>query len=148
MCGIVGYKGKQEALGVLLNGLNRLEYRGYDSAGLLVCDEQKNIHVHKSLGKIKKLEEKIGDDKMPGHIGIAHTRWATHGAPSENNAHPHSDCKNKIWVVHNGIIENHFANMTKVRNANAAFDLFLHYEDTYLLVQCKSSKTNRFCICP
>ncbi len=107
MCGIVGYIGKQQALSVLLNGLKRLEYRGYDSAGVLVCDPKNKIHIHKSLGKIKKLEEKIGDDKMLGNIGIAHTRWATHGVPSEQNAHPHTSCDQKIWLVHNGIIENY-----------------------------------------
>jgi glucosamine--fructose-6-phosphate aminotransferase (isomerizing) len=107
MCGIVGYVGNQEASQVLLNGLNRLEYRGYDSAGILVCDKANKISIYKSLGKIKSLEEKIGEDKISGNIGIAHTRWATHGVPSEANAHPHSDCKGNIWVVHNGIIENY-----------------------------------------
>lgn len=106
MCGIVGYMGKQQALGVLLNGLKRLEYRGYDSAGFLIADNKK-IYIQKSLGKIKNLEEKIKNSEINGNIGIAHTRWATHGIPSEENAHPHSSCDQKIWVVHNGIIENY-----------------------------------------
>ena len=92
MCGIVGYIGKQQALDVLLNGLKRLEYRGYDSAGLVVFDNKK-LHAHKSLGKIKFLEKKIIGAEITGNIGIAHTRWATHGSPSEQNAHPHACCK-------------------------------------------------------
>ena len=106
MCGIVGYIGKQSALDVLLNGLNRMEYRGYDSSGFVISDN-KNVYVQKSLGKIKALEESIRSEKIKGGIGIAHTRWATHGAPSERNAHPHSSCDGKIWIVHNGIIENY-----------------------------------------
>jgi len=106
MCGIVGYVGKKPALDVLLNGLNRMEYRGYDSAGFVISDTKK-IYVHKSLGKIKALEESIKTKEINGKIGIAHTRWATHGVPSEENAHPHSCCQEKIWIVHNGIIENY-----------------------------------------
>lgn len=105
MCGIVGYTGTLQAKGVLLEGLKRLEYRGYDSAGIAVEDGQ-GINVVKRLGKVSGLADAIRDDMCQGTCGIGHTRWATHGAPSERNAHPHTDCTNKIAVVHNGIIEN------------------------------------------
>ncbi|HOZ55970.1 MAG: Glutamine--fructose-6-phosphate aminotransferase (isomerizing) [Parcubacteria group bacterium ADurb.Bin316] len=105
MCGIVGYAGKNEARLVLLEGLKRLEYRGYDSAGIAILGD--GIIVKKAVGKIRELESKIDGVNLSGNLGIAHTRWATHGQPSEANAHPHSDCTGKIWVVHNGIIENY-----------------------------------------
>ena len=105
MCGIVGYTGTLQAKGVLLEGLKRLEYRGYDSAGIAVEDGQ-GINVVKRLGKVSGLADAIQDDMCKGTCGIGHTRWATHGAPSERNAHPHTDCTNEIAVVHNGIIEN------------------------------------------
>ena len=105
MCGIVGYTGTLQAKGVLLEGLKRLEYRGYDSAGIAVEDGQK-INVVKRLGKVSGLADAIQDGMCQGTCGIGHTRWATHGAPSERNAHPHTDCTNQIAVVHNGIIEN------------------------------------------
>ncbi len=112
MCGIVGYIGKQQAAEIILNGLEKLEYRGYDSAGLAVFDGEK-INVSKSVGRLKALEELThGGETMPGHIGIGHTRWATHGEPSETNAHPHLNGKGTIAVVHNGIIENYL----KLRN--------------------------------
>ncbi|MFH1254876.1 MAG: glutamine--fructose-6-phosphate transaminase (isomerizing) [bacterium] len=110
MCGIIGYIGKNNALPILIDGLNRLEYRGYDSAGIAVlsCGE---VFAVKSVGRISELEKKINPPHPPllkgANIGIAHTRWATHGAPTEANAHPHTDCKNKIWLAHNGIIENY-----------------------------------------
>lgn len=106
MCGIAAYIGKKQALPILLDGLRRLEYRGYDSAGFSVLNDNKILTV-KSVGKIEKLEKKIQEKNIHGQIGIAHTRWATHGAPSEKNAHPHSSCNQDIWVVHNGIIENY-----------------------------------------
>ena len=105
MCGIVGYTGTLQAKGVLLEGLKRLEYRGYDSAGIAV-EDGRGINVVKRLGKVSGLADAIQDDMCQGTCGIGHTRWATHGAPSERNAHPHTDCTNKIAVVHNGIIEN------------------------------------------
>ncbi|OGI38070.1 MAG: glutamine--fructose-6-phosphate transaminase (isomerizing), partial [Candidatus Moranbacteria bacterium RIFOXYD1_FULL_44_12] len=106
MCGIVGYIGKREALPILMDGLKRLEYRGYDSAGISVLDEGK-IAAEKAVGKVAELENKINGKKIAGRVGIAHTRWATHGKPSEKNAHPHCDCQKKIYLVHNGIIENY-----------------------------------------
>ncbi|MEW6482747.1 MAG: glutamine--fructose-6-phosphate transaminase (isomerizing) [bacterium] len=105
MCGIIGYIGEREAKDILLDGLRHLEYRGYDSAGLVILND--HPFLVKREGKVADLEEIINKREIPGKIGIAHTRWATHGVPSEENAHPHSDCKNEIFVVHNGIIENY-----------------------------------------
>ena len=107
MCGIVGYIGKKQAAPILLDGLSRLEYRGYDSAGMAVYDGKK-IRVQKAAGRLKVLDEQThGGSAMPGTIGIGHTRWATHGAPSDHNAHPHYNQDETIAVVHNGIIENY-----------------------------------------
>lgn len=106
MCGIVAYIGKKEATPVLLNGLRRLEYRGYDSAGIAVLDES-GISKVKAVGKIENLSEKLKGVKLCGNMGIAHTRWATHGGVTEENAHPHSGCGNDLVIVHNGIIENY-----------------------------------------
>ena len=106
MCGIVGYIGKQAAVPILVDGLKKLEYRGYDSAGVAVLD-QEGILVTKSVGKLANLEDKIGEDFSQAVIGIGHTRWATHGRPSDFNAHPHCDCTGDFAVVHNGIIENY-----------------------------------------
>ena len=106
MCGIIGYIGNKKALPILLHGLNRLEYRGYDSAGVAICQNGK-MTTAKSVGRINELEEKIKDQKIEGNIGIAHTRWATHGGVSEENAHPHWGCSGELAIVHNGIIENY-----------------------------------------
>ena len=107
MCGIVGYVGKEEAAPILLDGLSKLEYRGYDSAGMAVYDGAQ-INIKKSIGRLKVLSELTHDGTlMPGHIGIGHTRWATHGEPSDTNAHPHFNADRTIAVVHNGIIENY-----------------------------------------
>lgn len=107
MCGIVGYVGKEQAAPILLDGLSKLEYRGYDSAGMAVYDGEK-IVINKATGRLKVLSELTHDGKnMPGHIGIGHTRWATHGEPTEANAHPHFNEDCTIAVVHNGIIENY-----------------------------------------
>jgi len=107
MCGIVGYIGKEEALPVLMEGIKNLEYRGYDSAGFAIVGDDKKIHSEKAVGKVSVLAEKIDGKKFPGKLGIIHSRWATHGGVTEANAHPHSDCAGKIWVAHNGIIENY-----------------------------------------
>jgi len=108
VCGIVGYIGKRNASQVLIPGLKRLEYRGYDSAGLAIVSEDALV-IRKAQGKIAKLEERLGEIPPGGTVGIAHTRWATHGVPSDRNAHPHGDCTGRVAVVHNGIIENHRA---------------------------------------
>ena len=106
MCGIVGYIGKQKATPILLAGLSKLEYRGYDSAGIAVIENDK-IHIEKDKGRVKNLYEKQEIENLHGTIGIAHTRWATHGIPSKINSHPHIDNSESIAVVHNGIIENY-----------------------------------------
>ncbi len=107
MCGIVGYVGRRQAAPILLNGLSKLEYRGYDSAGIAVRNDQNEIEVVKAKGRLKNLMEKTNDGHaMKGEAGIGHTRWATHGEPSETNAHPHVSFHHKVYAVHNGIIEN------------------------------------------
>ena len=106
MCGIIGYIGPKEVVPVLVDGLRRLEYRGYDSAGVAVVHNG-SIDLRRSAGKLSNLEQVIGADPIVGEYGIGHTRWATHGRPTEENAHPHRDCTGKIVVVHNGIIENY-----------------------------------------
>jgi len=108
MCGIVGYIGEREAAPILLEGLRRLEYRGYDSSGLAVFDGAR-IAIRRSVGRIGALEQRLATDGLRGNIGLGHTRWATHGRPLEGNAHPHADCAGRLAVVHNGIIENHLA---------------------------------------
>ncbi len=107
MCGIVGYNGKNKAIDILLDGLSKLEYRGYDSAGIAIREKNKEIEIYKAKGKIANLKEKIQNKKLNGTCGIGHTRWATHGEPSENNAHPHISNDGTITIVHNGIIENY-----------------------------------------
>ena len=107
MCGIVGYCGSRRAVSVILEGLRRLEYRGYDSAGIVYLQDGKMVK-HRSEGKLSRLEAIVGDAIIaPAHIGLGHTRWATHGAPTTANAHPHSDCTGNLVVIHNGIIENY-----------------------------------------
>ncbi len=109
MCGIVGYIGNREAVPVIVDGLRRLEYRGYDSAGVAVFAEDQRLDVRRASGKLRNLEEVIRNKPLSGSYGIGHTRWATHGRPTEENAHPHRDCKGQIVVVHNGIVENYLA---------------------------------------
>ena len=104
MCGIVGYNGSKKAVDILLDGLSRLEYRGYDSAGVAVRDKDKEIQIFKAKGKLENLREKLEGEKLKGTCGIGHTRWATHGEPRETNAHPHNSSDNVVSVVHNGII--------------------------------------------
>ena len=106
MCGIVGYVGDKSAVGIIVEGLKRLEYRGYDSAGVAVLN-QGALHVRRAAGRIKMLEGVLTEKPLAGALGIGHTRWATHGRPSEENAHPHTDCDGTLVVVHNGIIENY-----------------------------------------
>ena len=106
MCGIIGYIGTKKASPILINGLLRLEYRGYDSAGLSTI-EKDDLSIMKDIGRVKNLYNLDGIDDLEGTIGIAHTRWATHGKPSKENSHPHLDNSNSFAVVHNGIIENY-----------------------------------------
>ena len=114
MCGIIGYIGKQEALPLLIDGLRKESYRGYDSSGVVVFGRGKTYY-QKSVGKLEKLEEKIKGRPFLGNIGLGHNRWATHGGATEENAHPHADCKGNIFVVHNGIIENYQALKEKLQ---------------------------------
>jgi len=108
MCGIIGYIGKREAVPILISGLRRMEYRGYDSAGLAIMNQNK-IQVKKEVGKIAQLEKALNGNSLPGTLGLGHTRWATHGIPSKENAHPHIDSKGHIALIHNGIVENYTA---------------------------------------
>jgi len=107
MCGIVGYIGPQDPVEVIVEGLRRLEYRGYDSAGIAVVGEDGEISIRRASGKLRDLEKVIARDPLSGSFGLGHTRWATHGRPSEENAHPHRDCTGRLVVIHNGIIENY-----------------------------------------
>jgi glutamine---fructose-6-phosphate transaminase (isomerizing) len=109
MCGIVGYVGKKSVVPVILEGLRRLEYRGYDSAGIAVSGNGEGLQLRRAEGKLRNLEEAIKQKPLEGTYGIGHTRWATHGRPTEENAHPHRDCTGKIVVVHNGIVENYLS---------------------------------------
>ncbi len=119
MCGIVGYIGDREALPVLINGLKRLEYRGYDSAGVAVLDTQPQLFKRK--GKVTDLEEFMGENAPKGHIGIGHTRWATHGEPNDVNAHPHMSMNGKFIIIHNGIIENYSKLRERLINRGVTF---------------------------
>ena len=109
MCGIVGYVGNKEVVPVIIEGLRRLEYRGYDSAGIAVGGSGTGLELRRAPGKLRKLEEVLSERPIHGTYGIGHTRWATHGRPTEENAHPHRDCTGRIVVVHNGIVENYLA---------------------------------------
>src|SRR5215470_498877 len=113
MCGIVGYAGHREAAGVLLDGLRRLEYRGYDSSGLAVQAEGR-LEIRRAAGRIGQLRHLVECEPMRGSTGLGHTRWATHGRPSDANAHPHADCTGRLVVVHNGILENYLELRTEL----------------------------------
>ena len=120
MCGIVCYVGRKKAKPILIEGLKRLEYRGYDSAGLAVQDAE-HIDYYRTVGKILELERKINDLDIKGRAGIAHTRWATHGEPTEENAHPHRDTDENVYVIHNGIIENYHLLKKKLEKSGVTF---------------------------
>jgi glucosamine--fructose-6-phosphate aminotransferase (isomerizing) len=121
MCGIVGYIGTHRAVPIILEGLKRLEYRGYDSAGLAVYCDDEQLAIRRAQGKLRNLEENIRMNPVDGSFGIGHTRWATHGRPTEENAHPHRDCKGDIVVVHNGIVENYLALKQQLQHEGHAF---------------------------
>src|SRR5262245_19945816 len=106
MCGIIGYVGNREASGILLDGLRRVEYRGYDSAGLAVLGAS-GLAIRRRVGKVADLASVVAAEPVQGTVGVGHTRWATHGRPSDENAHPHADCTGAVAVVHNGILENY-----------------------------------------
>ena len=130
MCGIVGYVGARDATPILLDGLRRLEYRGYDSAGVAVLAPSGQIVIRKSEGKLNKLIDLVSGDTPRGQLGLGHTRWATHGAPNDTNAHPHVDCTGRIVVVHNGIVENYVELRDELRGQG---HLFVTETDTEVL---------------
>jgi glucosamine--fructose-6-phosphate aminotransferase (isomerizing) len=137
MCGIVGYIGPQDATPIILNGLRRLEYRGYDSAGLAVLQNH-HIEVRRDAGKLSKLEALVADSPVHGHIGIGHTRWATHGAPSARNAHPHLGMTGDVVLVHNGIVENYIELRDElsaegvVFNSDTDTEVIVHLVERYI----------------
>jgi glucosamine--fructose-6-phosphate aminotransferase (isomerizing) len=139
MCGIVGYVGKKRVVPVILDGLKRLEYRGYDSAGIAVAGNGEGLQIRRAEGKLRNLEESIRLKPLDGTYGIGHTRWATHGRPTEENAHPHRDCTGKVVVVHNGIIENYLVLKKKLAEEGHRFstetdtEVIAHLVENYLL---------------
>ena len=120
MCGIVAYIGKKEAFPIVVKGLKRLEYRGYDSAGVALLHDG-NLNVYKKAGKVSVMEEFALGHDVAGHAGIGHTRWATHGEPSDVNAHPHTSMDGKIALIHNGIIENYDVLKRELQNQGYIF---------------------------
>lgn len=139
MCGIVGYWGNKNSVPILIKGLKRLEYRGYDSAGIAVIDNNNNLNYLKRSGKVKVLEDALDDSVIKGNIGIAHTRWATHGIPNDINAHPQMDVTESIALIHNGIIENHSTLREILINEGVKFK---SETDTEVVVQLISSIYN------
>jgi glutamine---fructose-6-phosphate transaminase (isomerizing) len=121
MCGIVGYVGNKQVVPLIIDGLRKLEYRGYDSAGIAVVDENNDLEIRRAEGKLRNLEECIRLSPLDGNYGIGHTRWATHGRPTEENAHPHRDCTGRIVVVHNGIIENYLSLKERLKEQGHEF---------------------------
>jgi glucosamine--fructose-6-phosphate aminotransferase (isomerizing) len=138
MCGIVGYVGDKQVVGVILDGLKKLEYRGYDSAGIAVVDEEGCLAIRRASGKLRNLEEAVRLNPLDGTYGIGHTRWATHGRPTEENAHPHRDCSGRVVVVHNGIIENFLSLKQRLQSEDHVFvtetdtEVIAHLIEKYL----------------
>jgi glucosamine--fructose-6-phosphate aminotransferase (isomerizing) len=121
MCGIVGYVGNKQVVPLIIDGLRKLEYRGYDSAGIAVVDENHQLKIRRAEGKLRNLEEVLRQKPLDGTYGVGHTRWATHGRPTEENAHPHRDCSGRVVVVHNGIIENYLQLKDELRKKDHNF---------------------------
>ena len=132
MCGIVGYIGKRQACPILLKGLSRLEYRGYDSAGVALINDNGNLVIYKTKGKVADLERAIDGKDVSGSVGIAHTRWATHGEPNDINAHPHFSESGNLALIHNGIIENYRSLKTELQNQGYHFK---SETDTEVIIQ-------------
>jgi len=138
MCGIVGYVGNKQVVPLIIDGLRKLEYRGYDSAGIAVVSEGHDLEIRRAEGKLRNLEEVIRLNPLDGTYGIGHTRWATHGRPTEENAHPHRDCTGRIVVVHNGIIENYLQLKEQLRKTDHQFvtetdtEIIAHLIEEYL----------------
>ena len=129
MCGIVAYIGKQEAYPIIIKGLQRLEYRGYDSAGVALLNG--DLNVYKKAGKVSDLAEFVKGKNLAGHVGMGHTRWATHGEPNDRNAHPHVSQSKEFAIIHNGIIEN-YASIKAELSKNG--HVFLSDTDTEVLI--------------
>jgi glucosamine--fructose-6-phosphate aminotransferase (isomerizing) len=138
MCGIVGYVGNKQVVPLIIDGLRKLEYRGYDSAGIAVVNEGHDLEIRRAEGKLRNLEETIRLSPLDGTYGIGHTRWATHGRPTEENAHPHRDCTGRVVVVHNGIIENYLQLKERLRKSDHRFvtetdtEIIAHLIEEYL----------------
>jgi len=138
MCGIVGYVGSKQVVPLIIDGLRKLEYRGYDSAGIAVVNEGHELEIRRAEGKLRNLEETIRLSPLDGTYGIGHTRWATHGRPTEENAHPHRDCTGRVVVVHNGIIENYLQLKDRLRKSDHRFvtetdtEIIAHLIEEYL----------------
>ena len=137
MCGIVGYVGPRNAAPILLEGLRRLEYRGYDSAGIAILTDDGKVFIEKKAGKLTNLTDHLNGDAPAGHPGIGHTRWATHGQPNDTNAHPHTDCTGKLALIHNGIIENYASIKERLAAAGHRFE---SETDTEVLVHLIESR--------
>jgi glutamine---fructose-6-phosphate transaminase (isomerizing) len=144
MCGIVGYIGKKNSLPIILEGLKRLEYRGYDSAGVSVINDKQTLLSYKKAGKVEEMESAIDKDKFTGSIGIGHTRWATHGVPNDLNAHPHFDMDGNIYIVHNGIIENYKDLKNKLAEEGYVFRTDTDTEVLANLMNYYFKQTNNF----
>jgi glutamine---fructose-6-phosphate transaminase (isomerizing) len=148
MCGIVGYVGKKSVVPVIIEGLRRLEYRGYDSAGIAVCGNGEGLQLRRAEGKLRNLEEAIKQKPLEGTYGIGHTRWATHGRPTEENAHPHRDCTGKIVVVHNGIVENYLSLKKKLIEEGHRFttetdtEIIAHLVEKYAAASGNGQRTS------
>ena len=138
MCGIVGYVGNKQVVPLIIDGLRKLEYRGYDSAGIAVVNENHDLEIRRAEGKLRNLEEAIRLNPLDGTYGIGHTRWATHGRPTEENAHPHRDCTGRVVVVHNGIIENYLHLKSELSKSDHQFvtetdtEIIAHLIEEYL----------------
>jgi glucosamine--fructose-6-phosphate aminotransferase (isomerizing) len=151
MCGIVGYIGEEDAATIILEGLKKLEYRGYDSAGIAVIENGK-IQIRRSAGKLEKLITSINEDPLNAKIGIGHTRWATHGVPSARNAHPHVGATGKVVVVHNGIVENYLELREKLRNEGVVFnsdtdsETIVHLIEKYMSIGNNLVTSLRLCL--
>src|SRR5580765_3591709 len=141
MCGSVGYVGKRSVVPISIEGLRRREYRGDDSAGIAVCGNGEGLEIRRAEGKLRNLEEAIRQKPLHGTYGIGHTRWATHGRPTEENAHPHRDCTGKIVVVHNGIVENYLSLKKKLIGEGHKFTTETDTEIIAHLVEKYSSES-------
>src|ERR671918_568108 len=141
MCGIVGYVGDKNAVGIIVEGLKRLEYRGYDSAGVAVLNGE-GLQVRRAPGRLKTLESVLRERPLDGTLGIGHTRWATHGRPSEENAHPHTDCGGSLVVVHNGMLENYLELKERLQAEGHVFKSETDTEVLAHLVEHHLKRTN------